>query len=190
MSDIVLSTIIDKIISKTSQNLKKINLEETQTFIKAIQDSKRIFNIGQGRSALIAENFAIRLLQLGFSVSVVSEHALDIAPPVGGNGDLVIAISGSGETEEVITYCKIAKKKGAKIAVVTSFKESSLAKIADYIVIVGGRSKRWKYKTFIERELSGEAESVSIEGALFEISTMILIEAIIQYIQEEKKNGK
>ena len=190
MSNAILSSIIDKIISKTSQNLKKINLEEPETLIKAIKSSKRIFNIGQGRSALIAENFAIRLLQLGFSVSVVSEHALDIAPPVGGNGDLVIAISGSGETKEVLTYCKIAKKKGAQVAVVTSFRDSSLAKIANYVVIVEGRSKRWKYKTFIERELSGEAEAVSIEGALFEISTMILIEAIVQYIQEERKNGK
>ena len=190
MSKEALLKIIEEIISKTNQNLRSINLEETKAFINAIKSSKRIFNIGQGRSALIAENFAIRLLQLGFSVSVVSEHALDIAPPVGGNGDLVIAISGSGETEEVLTYCKVAKKKGAKIAVITSFKDSSLAKIADYVVIVKGRSKRWKYKTFIERELSGEAEAVSIEGALFEISTMVLIEAIIQYIQEERKNGE
>ena len=190
MSEEALLKIIEEIISKTNQNLRNINLENTKDFINAIKSSKRIFNIGQGRSALIAENFAIRLLQLGFSVSVVSEHALDIAPPVGGNGDLVIAISGSGETEEVLTYCKVAKKKGAKIAVITSFEDSTLAKLADYVVIVKGRSKRWKYKTFIERELSGEAEAVSIEGALFEISTMILIEAIVQYIQEERKDDE
>ncbi|MGQ4913629.1 MAG: SIS domain-containing protein [Candidatus Asgardarchaeia archaeon] len=179
-------------IEKVKNNILDIDDSQLEQVINLIQSCNRIFTIGQGRSALVAQNSAIRLLQVGFNVSVVGEDVLNIAPPIGGAGDLVIAISGSGETTDVITYCNAAKKKGAKVLAITSFDNSQLAKLADSLLIVKGRTSKWHYKSFVERELYGEREQISIEGSLFEVSVLVLFEAIASILHEimagEKKS--
>jgi len=173
-----------ELIEKIKQNILNVDDEHIAQVINLIKKSNRIFTIGQGRSALVAQNTAIRLLQVGFNVSVVSEDVLNIAPPIGGAGDLVIAFSGSGETDDVIAYCNAAKKKGATILAITSFENSKLATLSDAIVIVKGRTSKWHYKIFIERELSGERETISIMGSLFEVSALLLFEAIANELSE------
>jgi len=164
---------------KVTKNLENINEENISKLIDFLLHADRIFTVGRGRSALVSELFAIRLLQLGFNVSAIGERILDLAPPIGGKKDIVIAVSGSGETEEVITYCNAAKRRGALIVGITSFEDSPLSNIADLVIIVKGRTRKWHYKMFLEREIEGEREPITHEGSLFEISTIFLFEAII-----------
>ncbi len=56
--------------------------------------------------------------------------------------DLLIAISQSGETIDVIDAAKMAKEKGVKILGITNFKESKLAKISDYLILTEAGEER------------------------------------------------
>ncbi|MDK2983792.1 MAG: 3-hexulose-6-phosphate synthase / 6-phospho-3-hexuloisomerase, partial [Thermococcaceae archaeon] len=49
-------------------------------------------------------------------------------------GDLLIAIRGSGETRTIVDAAEIAKKKGGKVVAITSYKDSTLGKLADVVV--------------------------------------------------------
>ncbi|MGQ4833429.1 MAG: SIS domain-containing protein [Candidatus Asgardarchaeia archaeon] len=167
------------------KNLESLDESRVQELVNYIIHADRVFTVGRGRSALVAELFAIRLLQLEFNVSAIGERVLDLAPPIGGKKDVIVAVSGSGETEEVVAYCNAAKKRGALIVAITSFDDSSLAKIADIIIKIKGRTKRWTHKSFLERELEGERESLTKEGSLFELSAMFFFEALIDELNKK-----
>ncbi len=61
-----------------------------------LDEAGRIFIAGAGRSKLVGNFFAMRLVHGGYNVNVVGE----IVTPSIKAGDLLIIISGSGETEQ------------------------------------------------------------------------------------------
>jgi len=168
---------IHSLTMQAEKNLEDLDPKQVNQFLESISEAKKIIATGRGRSKLIAQLFAIRLHNLSKRVTVVGEGVMDISPPV-KKGTLVVAISGSGETQDVITYVEHAKEVGAEIFVITSNAKSTLAKIAKYCIIVKGRTQKWEYKDFLEREFSKEYEPLTLEGSMFEISTMIFLEGV------------
>ena len=66
-------------------------------------------------------------------------------------GDVVIAISRSGETKDVVESVKIAKQKGAVIIGISDIGESSLAKFADYRLVATSRARMFSGDSIYER---------------------------------------
>ena len=93
--------------------------EELDKFENIIIESKNVFVTGAGRSGLAAKAFAMRLMHLGVSAYVVGET---ISPAI-YEDDCIVAISGSGETNTIVSAATIAKKRGSKVLAVTSYTE-------------------------------------------------------------------
>jgi 6-phospho 3-hexuloisomerase len=148
---------------------------QVDDFIQALLKAKRVFVIGAGRSGLVAKAFAMRLMHLGMDTYVIGET---ITPAL-REGDLFIAVSGSGETNLTVRAAEIAKKIGAKIAAITSYPNSSLGKIADYMVILPGRVKTESTTDFVHRELAGEYASLAPLGTMFEITALVFLDGVI-----------
>ena len=95
-----------------ADHIKKVALKldtgSVTLLVNGIIDSKTIFLMGAGRSGLAAKAFAMRLMHLGFDVYVVGETTTPAVQP----DDLVIAVSGSGETPSIANLGVIAKKIG------------------------------------------------------------------------------
>ena len=155
-------------VEKQVKNLKEnINFSEIEKAINAIQNARRIFVMGAGRSGFVAKAFAMRLMHCGYDVYVVGET---VTPRI-GKDDLLIAISGSGETTSVVNISKKAKELiGSKIMSVTSNKESTLAKISDIIVYI---------KAKIKTEKDDELSKIAPLGTMFELTVMIFLDALI-----------
>ena len=165
-----------KDISEEVLNISKgLDAKQVEEFIQALLKSKRIFIIGAGRSGIVAKAFAMRLMHLGFDSYVVGET---ITPALRSK-DILVAVSGSGETSMIVSAAKIAKKIGAKLAAVTSYPQSTIAKISDIIVILPGRKKTESTTDFMHRELKGEYASAAPLGTLFEITALIFLDAVI-----------
>jgi 6-phospho-3-hexuloisomerase len=95
-------------------------------------------------------------------------------------GDTLIAFSGSGETAEVLIVAERAKDANAKVVAITSFEDSSLAKMADLVITIpGGLEKRkgWKY---LEAQFVGEFYG----GGEFELLAYAFQEVLISAIGE------
>ena len=66
--------------------LEAVNPVAVEEAIKAIVHSKKIFIYGVGRSGLVGQAFAVRLVQLGFDVHFVG----DMTTPFVEDGDIVM----------------------------------------------------------------------------------------------------
>ncbi|WP_048165967.1 bifunctional 3-hexulose-6-phosphate synthase/6-phospho-3-hexuloisomerase [Palaeococcus pacificus] len=152
-----------------------LKLEEVRGMIDAMIGANKIFIYGAGRSGLVGKAFAMRLMHLDFNVYVVGETIT----PAFGEGDLLIAISGSGETKSIVDAAEIAKDQGGKVVALTSYKNSTLGRISDVVVTIPGRAKTDVPTDYIARQMLTEYKWVAPMGTLFEDSTMIFLDGII-----------
>ena len=165
---------MQEILEHLGDSFKKLNGKQVESFLGALLDAKRVFVVGAGRSGLVVKAFAMRLMHLGVDVYVVGET---ITPGL-AEGDLLLAVSGSGETDLIVEAAKISKRVGAKLVAITSYRKSSLAKLADLAVIIPGRTKIRTSK-FMNRELGGEHASLTPLGTLFEITALTFLDGAI-----------
>ncbi len=168
------------LIELVSKNLSDVSEEEVNKCIELIlsRRDKEIFIMGAGRSGLVGRAFALRLLHLGYKVHILGETLM----PSVSKDDLVIAISGSGSTRLVITAVEAAKRVGATIMGITSYPDSSLGKLADFILQVKGRimpTKEANGRDYFARQILGLHEPLAPLGTIFEDTCMILLDAMI-----------
>ena len=159
-------------IKKVASKLDTVSVID---LVNSITKSKRIFLMGAGRSGLAARAFAMRLMHMGFDVHVVGETTAPAVQP----DDLVIAVSGSGETTSIANLGGISKKIGSRLATITSNKDSTLGRISDIVVIVPGRPKEdIDYEDYQERRMIGYTQLAPL-GTVFEISALVFLDAVI-----------
>ncbi len=153
---------VDEILKEIKAALTNLDREKVESFVSELISHERIFVAGAGRSRLVAEAFATRLVQLGKEAYVAGEPT---SPNV-EKGDLFVAISGSGETRTTLDLTKAAKGQGAEIWVITAKPDSSLAEIGNNTIHIKARTK---YDGF----------SVQPLASTFEQSALIFLDAII-----------
>lgn len=135
----------DEIFSYAYQYYNEV-IERTKALIdkeaifKAVNEIKKARNIyihGVGSSGLTGTEMMHRLLRMGFNVhSIPDSHMMIINSSIVKKDDLVIGISISGETEEVVHSLRKAKENEATTISITSFEGSSLSKHSDIEFIV------------------------------------------------------
>ena len=168
--------------------LDTIKLDEIEKFVKTIEEiyraNKKILVVGVGRSGLVGRAFAMRLRHLGVRSYVVGET---ITPSV-EEGDLLVAISGSGSTQIVVAAAEAAKRMKAKVAAVTTYYDSPLGRLADLVVFVPGRTKLASMDDYFARQILGIHEPLSPLGTLFEDASMVVLDAVVAELM--KRLGK
>lgn len=160
--------------------VQNISDEEIINMLDVIINAKdnKILLLGTGRSGFVGRAFALRLMHLGFNVYVSGETITPALSP----DDLVLAISGSGTTTTVVAQAEVAKSVGTKIIALTSHQDSPLAKLADYIVVVKGRTKIDDFY-YDGRQIAGEYDNAPL-GTMFELSIMVFLDSIIAEIMQ------
>lgn len=167
---------IESLCQKISRQCREIDRKSVEHFIDAIVNARRVFIAGAGRSGLVSRAFGMRLMHLGFTIYVVGEV---ITPAVKEN-DLLIIVSGSGQTTSMVNIMRTAKAKGAKVAAVTSYLDSPIGKEADYVIRIKGRTLDEQKRDYTDRQLAGDHEPTTPLGTLFELSTMIFFDSIVE----------
>ncbi len=152
----------------------EIEVENVKKMLINIMEAKRIFVMGAGRSGLVAKAFAMRLMHIGFSVYVVGESTT----PAVKSTDVVVAISGSGETRSIADLGKIAKDIESTLVTVTSNRDSTLGGLADTVALIPGRTKE-DVGGYLERHMRGEYSHLTPLGTSFEITALVFLDAII-----------
>jgi 6-phospho-3-hexuloisomerase len=138
---------------------------------------RRIFVVGEGRSGLMGKSFAMRLMHLGAEVYVVGET---ITPSIASE-DVLIAVSGSGTTKQVVWSAIKAKEQGSTVVAVTTDRSSQLGVLADNILHIPAATKYRK---------NAESKSIQPLGSLFDQSAHILFDAIcLQYASVQSEDN-
>jgi 3-hexulose-6-phosphate synthase/6-phospho-3-hexuloisomerase len=157
------------ITDKISSILGATNDGYYQQLTDMLDSASRIFIAGAGRSGLVGKFFAMRLVHSGYDTSVVGE----VVTPSIKVGDLLIVISGSGETEQLIAFTKRAKAEGARILLICSKGSSTIGDMADATFQIG-RSDQY-----------GKVLGMPM-GTVFELSTLSFLEGAVSHIIHEK----
>jgi len=159
---------MEEISSQIKINSENINVDNIIVLIEIIlkvhENGAMIFIYGAGRSGFIGRCFAQRLMHLGFKSCFIS----DAITHQYSNKDLLIIISGSGETTSPVALALKAKKIGGKIVLLTSNPESSIGNISDCIVKIMGKSK----------DVALSQHSLAPYTSLFDISTLSVLDSI------------
>ena len=143
---------------EVSAVLSSVSTEQMAEAASQFADrGRRWFCVGQGRSGLVAQMAAMRLMHVGFSAHVVGEAT---APSI-GDGDGLLIISGSGETPVTTHLAQLAVGFHARLLAVTTHADSTLAHLADNVIEVRTAGTR------------------QFGGTLFEQTALLLLDAII-----------
>ena len=161
---------IEYIQKKIKVILEQVSQDEIDRIKKLFFKTGHIFVYGAGRSGLVAKAFAIRLRHLGFQAFVIGET---ITVPV-QKGDLVVIVSGSGETIPAVMTANIAHDLGAKVVSITGKKNSDISRYADVSLYLSASCDEEDRKRYAPL------------GTLFEASVWILLDGIIADLMDYK----
>jgi 6-phospho-3-hexuloisomerase len=157
-----------EIADQIHQNAKKIENYKIKEFVKLIleinEGGNKIFVYGAGRSGFMGRAFAQRLMHLGISSCFVS----DAVTHQYKKDDLLIIISGSGETVSPAAIAKKAKKIGGNLALITANPQSTIGKLSDLSITILGKSK----------DKATSEETLAPYTSLFDISTLAFLDSI------------
>ena len=114
-----------------------LNDEETlRSVADRILRAKKVEIYGIYRSGVVANDFYYQLLQLGIPAAYVSDVlTCSVSASLLGEGSLVIAVSSSGQTQDIIDAVRLAKENGVPVVSLTAHRASPLAALSDEVLI-------------------------------------------------------
>ncbi|HEV7899888.1 MAG TPA: SIS domain-containing protein [Planosporangium sp.] len=131
--------------------------------VDELRGNRRWFTTGQGRSGLVAEMAAMRLMHLGRDVHVLGEATARSVRPEDG----LLVISGSGETPVSLHFARRARDIGARTLAVTGETGSTLGSLAD--VVLG-----------VPRQVTRQ-----FGGSLFEQGALLVLDSVVMALAAE-----
>jgi glucosamine--fructose-6-phosphate aminotransferase (isomerizing) len=178
------------------------NSDRVKEFCNIVRNSRTVFLTGSGTSyhcALIAKHLLSNFAKIHAETMVSSEfqYTLDGID----NTSVLLAISQSGETADVLQAVKAAKHMGARILSIVNIPTSSLARISDWFLLIEcgpevgvAATKSFTAQlsliyTIVDRLCNGclgfEADKAFLGGALREIlDTEIEIRRIAERLRD------
>ncbi len=162
------------ILEELKQHSEKLDHRQLEGYAEEIAAAKRIYAAGAGRSGLAMWAFAMRLMHLGKEVHVLG----DVTAPHTYPGDLLLIGSGSGETKSLVAAAEKAKSCGMRVALNTIDGGSTLAKLADVVLLLPGASPKVRRGT-------EQAASIQPMGSSYEQLSWLVYDAVVMALMEK-----
>lgn len=157
-------------INQVGSTLNNCDIKILSLLALKISKANKVMIIGLGGSAGVAQIFCDSLSSLGIFSSYLHDRSIiqNVVPMLNSN-DVLVGISHSGETEEIISAIKTAREYGAVTIGITNFLPSGLADAAQYPLL-----------TVVSSNLLGSyscqariSQLVILELILYEISKLL-----------------
>ena len=157
------------------KNTASINNESVLISVaEKILKAKKVEIYGVYRSAVVATDFYYQLLQMGIPANFVSDVlTCAVSASLLDKDSLVIAISSSGQTKDVIDAVKLAKGNSVPVVCITGNKNSPLAKLSDDVLVAAP---------------SGSA--VYDSNTEIRLSQLLLTDTVCEYIVKRSKERR
>jgi DNA-binding MurR/RpiR family transcriptional regulator len=150
------ATVLDKVFQSIIYTLNftrdVIDNEAVNEAAKIIMQARRVVVFGMGNSHAIALDVRHKLMRLGLDVTAVSDsHLQCITAAHLTRDDVVIAISHSGSSRDVVDAAKLAKGYGAKIIGISNFGKSPLSLISDVSLFTASEETKYRIVALASR---------------------------------------
>ncbi len=119
-----------------SQTAAEIGFDSVTKMVKTMVSAKRIFFFGIGSSGFLARDSARKIARIGLDVKCYTDpHEIMTQSVMTNSHDVIIYISNSGKTGELVKSAAICSKKGAKICAITAETSSPLYSFTDITLL-------------------------------------------------------
>jgi 6-phospho-3-hexuloisomerase len=147
---------------RVTEALARIDPAVISKAVDLLAHAPQIFVYGAGRSGIVGRAFAMRLVQTGLRAYVIGESVT----PIVRRGDVVLILSGQGESSSSIQTANIVRREGAELIVLTAHGASKIAHTASLLIVV-------------EFPEDAERPRFAPLGTLFESASLRLTDGIV-----------
>ena len=113
-----------------AQMLANIDQAQLDALTNAINEANRIYVAGWGRAGNCVKILGMDCSQMGMTAFICGDNTT----PSIHEGDILVIGSGGGETKTMAILAEQAKQHGAKLGLITKNADSTIGKLADYVV--------------------------------------------------------
>lgn len=119
-----------------SQTAVEIGFESVTKMVKEMVSARHVFFFGIGSSGFLARDAARKIARIGIDARCYTDsHEIMTHSAMVTSNDLVIYISNSGKTGELVRSAAICSKRGAMICAITAETTSPLYSFTDITVL-------------------------------------------------------
>ncbi|MBG0762522.1 MurR/RpiR family transcriptional regulator [Acholeplasma laidlawii] len=159
-----------------------INLYDEKTYTKAaslIMNARKILIFGKGSSFLVCKDLEMKLRRINkFCVAQGESHDQLVDASFINNKDVVIFISNSGKTKEIISSALLAKENKTPIISITRIGSSILADISDIVLYTSALESEFRSAAMTSR-----ISQMSVVDALYAKCAYTDIDRSIQALE-------
>lgn len=131
----IFQKVCDDIYCSLEKTKKAIDNDGLENCCKAILASNNILVCGLGNSASVAIDASHKMFRLGLKAYAYTDnHMQAIAAAHTDENSVVIGISHSGQSKDIVQAMQIAKSNGATTVAVTNFGRSPIHKVSDIVL--------------------------------------------------------
>ncbi len=169
------STSSTAILEELKRTLLALSEGQIHAAVQLLLSARRVFFVGAGRSRLVLEMAAMRMMHLGLTVYVAGE----VVTPAIERGDLLVVASGSGTTAGPVRAAQVAKGVGAEVLAITTAPASELGTLASAVLTIPAAVKH------------GDRGALSIQyaGALFEQTVLMLMDTMFHQMWQMRSQS-
>lgn len=136
-------------IAQKISNLNTLTLQNTtalldedslQRCISLLSDANKIYFFGVGSSGITIRDAKYRFMRLGFNVEAETDaHIIAMNASLASKGDVVVGVSASGSTKDLVDAIQIAKANGAAVICLTNHVRSPITQYANVVLLGSSR---------------------------------------------------
>lgn len=138
--------IFQKYVNSLTAIAESIHEEDMKSCVNLIKTCKQAHILAVGNTTPLALYMGFRLGRLGVKCTndISPEYFLNHVN-LADKEDIIIAISQSGSSRQIIQGMELAKEKGLKMMAITGYRQSPVSELADYVLISNGRKESFDY---------------------------------------------
>ena len=122
-----------------NEEFQQLEEEKVKKVSEMLGKAEKVYVCGRGSSGFAAWEFYLRFMRLGLEVQALTDpQVISMIAAVSGPETLVIGISLSGHTEEILEALTTAKSRNASAVLITSDRDTAMKSVCDEVLLVAG----------------------------------------------------
>ncbi len=148
----VAEKIVNNIGTSLSDTIKLLKAQEVEKAVSYLKNARSIAVYGMGNSATVCRDIEVRFMRFGIPIRAYSDADLLLtSATLLGEDDVVLAVSHTGSTKDLLEGLRVARSNGAKVVVITSQPRSPIANESDVVLCGVGREVNYRSEASASR---------------------------------------
>jgi RpiR family carbohydrate utilization transcriptional regulator len=163
-----LEMILEKVLYRNVQTMtetkQRLNIEELSKAVDAVDQANTILFSSMGSSRAAALSGVMRFTRAGKKCMLLGDQSSFLmSAAIASPEDIMIGISNSGRSKDVVDSMRLAQSKGTRTIGITSFEDSPLTKYSDIILFTSAKSSNEGSALYWEATTSKSAQILVLD---------------------------